>query len=405
VAARGTIIIGFAEALAAPEVAWSLVDCGFRVLAFNRSGQLPALRHSRFVEVFSIADPDKDLRQAGKDLESAVLRCCKGLPEVLAVMPLDDQAVCLCGRAMLPDHVVVIGPRGEEVEIALNKHKQLECARAAGFSVPQSRYLERPEEVLRYKVSFPVILKPARAVVQRGMGFAKGRCWICASAAELEAALSGWSTPMPMLLQRFIPGVGEGLFGLSTSCGVIGWSGHRRLRMMNPQGSGSSACTAVPEIEAESKSAAEQFLARVGWRGLFMIEMLRDSTGKLWFIEFNGRPWGSMALARRRGFEYPAWAALTALSLGEAFRIPQMQNRVPVCRHVGREILYLLYVSRGSKSRAITNWPSIWTALSQVVRIGRNDCWYNWRRNDPLVFVSDCLGTLRHQLLKSRCHL
>ena len=41
---------------------------------------------------------------------------------------------------------------------------------------------------------------------------------------------------------------------------------------------------------------------------MFMLELLRDAAGTPWFMEVNGRPWGSMALAVRRGFDYPVWA-------------------------------------------------------------------------------------------------
>jgi hypothetical protein len=75
-----------------------------------------------------------------------------------------------------------------------------------------------------------------------------------------------------------------------------------------------------------------------------------------------------------------------------------------VCRHLGREMLYVLFVLRGSKSKALTSWPSIWSALFQVFRIGRNHRWYNWRKDDPKVFFYDCYNTLRNQLFNSsRC--
>ena len=38
------VTIGFAEALSAPEVTWSLVDAGFKVIAFSRRGRRGALR-------------------------------------------------------------------------------------------------------------------------------------------------------------------------------------------------------------------------------------------------------------------------------------------------------------------------------------------------------------------------
>ncbi len=43
------VVIGFAEALSGPEVAWSLIDAGYRVVAFARKGGGNALQCSRHV--------------------------------------------------------------------------------------------------------------------------------------------------------------------------------------------------------------------------------------------------------------------------------------------------------------------------------------------------------------------
>ncbi len=397
-----TVIIGFAEALSAPEVAWSLVDRGFEVMAFARKGRRPALKHSRFVRVFEMTAPETDLAQAQEDLKNVLAKATKMPNTAVALLPLDDQALWLCGKTNLPERVLLVGPRGEALDLALNKWRQVELARGAGFSVPPGVLAEQLVDVQPEKTDFPVMFKPAMATTEKGGKLSAGHGWVCADAAELKAATGRWAGKGPMLLQRFIPGHGEGLFGLATAQGILAWSGHRRLRMMNPQGSGSSACTAVPHIDQEARAAAERFLRHVQWRGLFMIELLRDDSGKLWFIEFNGRAWGSMALARRQGLEYPAWAVEMAINPAVTPQIPLARPEIPVCRHLAREILYLLFVCRGARSKALVRWPSFWKALSQVCRIGRRDRWYNWRRDDPKVFICDCFATLWTQLAGTR---
>ncbi len=399
---KPTVVIGFAEALSAPEVAWSLVDHGFNVVAFTRRGRKPALRHSRFVRVFEVTPPETDVVRTGKELRDAVssLRESSNIP--LAVMPLDDLALWVCGRTDVCNEALLVGPEGEALDLALDKQKQVQIAQSAGFSVPTYRFIDRSEDISEEEVIFPVVFKPTLAAMQSAGTLSRGRGWICGDWAELKSAVSQWAGRGRMLLQQFVPGVGEGIFGLATARGVLAWTGHRRVRMMNPQGSGSSACTAVPHIDERCRASAEGFLEACGWRGLFMIEMLRDDSGKLWFMEFNGRAWGSMALARRLGFEYPAWAVQMALNPDASLEIPLTTDAVPVCRHLAREILHLLFVVRGSHSKALVHWPSIWTALSQVCRIGRNDCWYNWRNNDPNVFLSDCFGSLWTQILGTK---
>lgn len=399
---KATVIIGFAEALSAPEVAWSFVDHGFDVVAFTRRGRRAALRHSRYVHVFEVTPPETDLAATEKDLKEAVrsIRESSNIP--VAIMPLDDQALWLCGRTEVRREALLVGPEGEALDLALDKEKQVQLAQSAGFCVPAYSVVDRPEDILDQKINFPVVFKPTLAAVRSAGTLSRGHGWTCGDWTELKSAISEWAGRGRMFLQQFVSGVGEGIFGLATARGVLAWTGHRRVRMMNPQGSGSSACMAVPHIDERCKASAERFLQACGWRGLFMIEMLRDDSGKLWFMEFNGRAWGSMALARRLGFEYPAWAVQVALNSDAPLEIPQPTDAVPVCRHLAREILHLLFVLRGSRSKALVHWPSIWTALSQVCRIGCHDCWYNWRNNDPKVFVSDVFGCLWTQILGTK---
>ena len=45
------VLIGFGEALSAPEVAWDLLGNGFKVTAFCRKGATPSLRHIKEVTI------------------------------------------------------------------------------------------------------------------------------------------------------------------------------------------------------------------------------------------------------------------------------------------------------------------------------------------------------------------
>ena len=149
-------------------------------------------------------------------------------------------------------------------------------------------------------------------------------------------------------------------------------------------------------------SKAENLIRRAGWRGLFMIELLRDGSGTPWFVELNGRPWGSMALSRRQGLEYPSWQA--RLTLGDESVTDRVctSNAEVVCRHAGRELMHLLFVLRGPKSKALSNWPPFWKTVGEVGRVRAGESLYNWRRDDPKVFIADFYYTLRDNLLKVR---
>jgi hypothetical protein len=171
--------------------------------------------------------------------------------------------------------------------------------------------------------------------------------------------------------------------------------------MMNPHGSGSSACISQT-VHEELKALAERLIGKARWRGLFMVELLRDRSGTTWFIELNGRPWGSMALARKQGLEYPAWNV--RLATNPELPVGTIETGTPglVSRHLGREIMYPLFVLRGPNSQALNNWPSFWKAIGDIARIRRGDSLYNWRKDDPRVFISDCYYTIFNQLFKAK---
>jgi len=356
------------------------------------------------VECHEICPPEKDLQAALADLQSLL----GSLPatadgDQLIFFPLDDKAVWLASRVNMETGWLLAGPQGANAELALDKCLQTQAAREAGLNVPRTLLARSANDVRGFTASksFPIILKAAECVPVRQGRLENCRKWVCANPGELERAIAEWAERVPLLVQPFIMGTGEGVFGLATPDGVRAWSGHRRVRMMNPQGSGSSACIsqAVPE---DLRPKIAELIRRTKWRGLFMIELLRDDSEKLWFVELNGRPWGSMALSRCQGLDYPAWHV--RLAIDEASSVGVVPSPAPgvVCRHVGREFMHLLFVLRGARSKALRNWPSFWKTIGEVLGLHRGDAYYNWRRDDPKVFFADCYYTIHDNLFKAR---
>jgi hypothetical protein len=401
---RDVVLIGFAEALAAPEVVWSLVDDGFEVVAFARRGRASALRHSRHVICHEICPPEVNLEESLSELRSLMTSLgdvSNGGNRIL--FPLDDKAVWLCSGLQLEQPWLLAGPQDGAAELALNKHLQFQAAREARFDVPTAILANTADEIFRFSEaeSFPVILKSAKPVPTRHGRVVECPKWICANRAELDSAVEQWAGRVPILIQKFVSGVGEGVFGLATPEGIRGWSGHRRLRMMNPQGSGSSACVSE-EVSDDLKEKAQRLIQNAGWNGLFMIELLRDRSGKLWFVELNGRPWGSMALARRQGLEYPAWQVRMTVNPQSDAGANSTTTPGLVCRHVGREFMHVLFVLKGSKTKALTDWPSFWRTMPEILAVRRRDSLYNWRSDDLGVFAADCYYTVHDNVFKSR---
>ena len=386
------VLIGFADSLAAIESAWCLSDEGFEVHAFARRGSRPALARSRMARVVDITPPEQDTYRCAADL-AAIAR--EMGPAV--VLPMDDHAVWLCDHvfservpAAEPNGtspVIVAGPMGRSASLALDKREQLLCAAAAGFAVPTSRDAAREQPL----GEGPWMVKPALAVELRGGKLHRPVGRVAATHAHIQDAVVAIGGPV--IVQPLLTGIGEGIFGLATAGGMVALSAHRRIRMMNPRGSGSSACRSIPVAE-ELVGPARDFITASGMRGLFMIELLRDDKGQPWFMELNGRAWGSMALARYRGLMYPAWAVRAAMDTefvpAEPTELPQI-----TARHLGREIVHLgAVMTRGGAPRLAT--------VLNVLTLRRDERWYNWRSDQVSVFAADTWATVRGQLRGKR---
>lgn len=386
-----TVLIGFADSTSAPEVAWSLVGSGFRVVAFAKRKTKPALRKSQLVRVEHVADPAESVEAAVVDLRTLVQHLKNPI-----LMPLDDASLWLFQELLKTINVRIAGVTGRQAAIALDKRLQLDAAHEAGFAIPQTRPVVSAAD-LRTLCIFPAVVKPALAARAFAGSLGRGRSsYAIANAEELERLASKWDNTEPMLAQPLLSGVGEGLFGLVLEGHVVSWSAHRRVRMMNPAGSGASACVSI-KPDSDACALAERFLRIIDWRGMFMIELLRDHQSRPWFMELNGRCWGSMALARRMGFEYPAWVIRSMVE--PTFALPAPPETPPVlCRHLGRELLHLAFVWRGPRSQAYARWPGRLAALRDVLCVTRGDVWYNRNPGDPKVFWADGWETIISQL-------
>jgi hypothetical protein len=422
---RRSVLVGFAEALAAPEVAASLLAAGYGVLAFKRRGRPAPLRRLRGVELIEVTPPEEDLTACAAEVAAAA----RGHD---ATMPLDDLAVFVCDRC-LPDDAPLAGPRGAHARLALDKRLQLRAAEAAGFAVPawvelaadgsfangegaapgnSSRLgaLAAPEDSSRPRapaagrawttdLGLPAILKPALAAEAIDGRLRRLAPRAVASIAELEAVRGAWGDSTPVIVQRWVDGVGGGVFGLADEEGVGYLSAHRRVRMMNPAGSGSSACVSTP-VPEELLAPVGRLLRDACWRGMFMVEFLR-SADTCWFMELNGRPWGSLALARRLGYEYPAWAIDRLLDETSALPEPPPFSEL-LCRHLGRELVHLLFVLRGP-SAPVGTWPGRGETVRALLRGDRrHTAWYNLGPGMLGVFLEDTWRTVVDQTLAKR---
>ena len=388
------ILVLFGESQAAPEACYSLIDGGFEVVVACRRKHASPLRRSRLVEVRDVAEPELDYEHTMRDIQQHATEL-----DVEAVLPLDDTSLWLVDRMRGQLKCVVAVPSPSAVSVALDKRLQIDAAREAGFNIPRTFCPSTAKEYSQW-TTFPCIVKGALAARPRGAAIGRGRAHFCRDGAAYRGLDAVRSPQESMVVQEWKHGVGVGVFGFRTADGVRAWSGHHRIRMMNPAGSGSSCCESE-HPSPETRDRVERLLASIDWHGLFMIELLRDANGTEWFIELNGRAWGSTALARACGLEYPRWAVQDAL--GALPKLPTSSETRPIrARNLGRELVHLLFVLRGSGRHAGMAWPQRFRTIRDLCAVGQSTRWYNARRGDMRVFVADAFQSVLSQVCRRR---
>lgn len=383
------VLIGFAEALPAAETVFSLLKAGHEVSAFARSGSV-TLRHLPLKHLHVIPAPEDDIEATFEAIRAVMA----GPQAPDYVLPLDDGGLWLVEAAIGSDPRIA-GATGAQRAASLDKSIQVAAAAKAGLSVPATTVIRQPED-LESLTEFPVIAKPALVVATQDNRLGKSDVTYLADTADrLNLQYDLLPEMDPLLVQPLVAGIGEGVFGYATANGVLAWSGHARVRMMNPHGSGSSACVSQMPSDA-LKAQITAFLQDLEWRGPFMVELLRDKRGTRWFMELNGRMWGSMALARRQGLEYPSWAIQRVIDPDFTPPDIEVSDTPMVQRHLGREILHLLFVLRGPKSDFHkADWPRFWTSLRGVLAPARGAAFYNYDPAHKRYFLRDAWAVVK----------
>jgi predicted ATP-grasp superfamily ATP-dependent carboligase len=166
--------------------------------------------------------------------------------------------------------------------------------------------------------------------------------------ADLDRELA---LPHPgLLVQEYVPGIGEGLFLLADRGRTLIRFAHRRIREKPPTG-GVSVLRESIEPDPTLLASAETLLAALDWTGVAMIEFRRAPDGRAVLMELNPRLWGSLQLAVDAGIDFPS--LLVALSRGEA--VAEVRARVGVrSRWLLGDLDHLLISLRRREVRRMT---------------------------------------------------
>jgi predicted ATP-grasp superfamily ATP-dependent carboligase len=198
-------------------------------------------------------------------------------------------------------------PSYEVVRRTFDKLDLFTAATAAGVATP---YTVPADEQALAQWSGPVVVKARNHVPHR---FETAVFDSASQARELvERTLAEGGEP---LLQTPLRGRMGAAVIVRGRDGSMLAEFHQEAERTWPPGAGDTVLGRVIATDAELSDTVARLAAELGWIGLAQVELFRDTEGRAWITDFNGRFYGSMALAVRAGVNVPAIWARDALGL------------------------------------------------------------------------------------------
>ena len=305
------------------------------------------------------------------------------------LLPISDASLeaVLERRAMLPAHITLPFADLATYRAASDKAYVLEQAQSCGFGVPETRIVassEQWDEPIPDRF-FPGVVKPHRSVVTAGNSRRKLVVTRVADAADCRRVLADLPPEaFPVLVQRWVSGVGEGLFALRWGGRAVALFAHRRLREKPPAG-GVSVYRESIALDNRLVGPGLRLLDALDWHGVAMIECRHElETGGYVVMEVNGRFWGSLQLAIDAGVDFPE--LLVRCAAGE--RVPEYRDyRIGVRSRWFWGDMDHFYL----RFRDEPKWRAARDLLGSFLRRHRNEV---WRWSDPLPFAVETLQWL-----------
>ncbi len=221
-------------------------------------------------------------------------------------------------------------PSRSALEIALDKQKTWEHARALGVPVPPSELLN--PEMASPPSRFPVVLKPLYSRKMEGESLQARQVIIASNKEDRDRALTHELAGVPVQQQEYVAGFGVGI-ELLFEKGQRRWAfAHERVHEYPLTGGGSSYRKSIAPPK-DLVSAADALLSSLNWHGIAMVEFKMNAGDDFYLMEINPRLWGSLALAVDAGVDFPVGLLLLAtnqpLPPQPSFKIGYFARNIP----------------------------------------------------------------------------
>ena len=302
VGARPRALVTDAEERSALAGCRGLAAAGYEVsaVAHGRFAVGHWSRHSK--RRISLPDPRLD----GLDYVERLAEVLTEEPHDVLLPGSEASMLSISAHRELIDPLVATGlPEHDVVLRAVDKLLLPHEATLAGLAPPESTVGDTAEAAIgaAQRVGFPVVIKPWRSFTELEGSLRQGRARLCAEEDEVVAAVAELGAPVAV--QEFVVQARiVSCAGVRLGNDLVGMTFARYSRTWPPQvGSASMARTIEPPDGLAH--AVEDLLRRVGWNGIFELELL-DLGRRFAAIDLNPRLFGWLVLAIRAGANLPA---------------------------------------------------------------------------------------------------
>lgn len=320
-------------------------------------------------------------------------------PATLLAISEHDHLLINRHRSELEPLLAIPGVGSDLLEQVLDKAHCNRVAQRVGIRVPDTFTPTGMEEVRATAsgLSYPRVIKWAdpNTVAKRlgAHGLALHKYQYAHDAKELIALLRPYEAiGVFPLVQEYCPGGGIGQMFLVHSGEIVLEFQHERIHEWPPEGGVSSLCRAVPlDAHRECREKSIALLRELRWQGIAMVEYRYDrGRGEYYFMEINGRFWGSLPLATEAGLPF----ASRLVQMASGGEVDRYQPDYPelMCRFMipeARRLVRLLFQSRQIQDPFFRYSP-----LREFVGFFANFLrpkvrYYIFNRDDPGPFFAD----------------
>jgi predicted ATP-grasp superfamily ATP-dependent carboligase len=275
-------------------------------------------------------------------------------------------------------------PSQSALEFASDKFRTIELAQSIGIEVPKTAIVVEPDDLRPSQwTSFPVVVKDRYSVRWLNGKAVFGSVAYAYSEQDLQSrATERAKAAGDVLIQEFVHGVGIGF-----SCFVVGGKAvlpfqWKRIREVDPRGSGSSARQSVA-LAPELFSRSVELVSRMGFEGIAMVEYKQTPDARLILMEVNGRPWGSIGLPIACGIDYPLHLINWYLhGTQPPSQIPYPKN--VMCRRIVGELTHLSNLRAGRPKNWPGSYPRFWPTVFDMALPWRPGmCYDDFWISDP----------------------